>query len=88
MNQSLKMQPNNNQRPISPNRTIDTTVTGGDNDSQDGYFERIDRREMTPMNDTECTHERYVKDPSDETEEYVSMVCANSKCPVGYLLAK
>ena len=85
------MEPNSTPeapRGPSPNQSIDTTLTGSDNNNQDGYKEIIDRRQLTPINDTECTHPEFVKDPTDETEEFVSMVCTNSKCPVGYLLSK
>lgn len=72
----------------SPNQSIDTTLTGSDNNNQDGHKEIIDRRQLVPIHDTECTHPEFVKDLTDETEEFVSMVCSNSNCPVGYLLSK
>lgn len=45
-------------------------------------------RERQPINDTECLHDEYIEDPSDETETYIAMVCANPRCPYGYLKAK
>lgn len=72
----------------SPNRTIDTTLGGSDNNNQDGHYEVIDRRQLVPINDTECTHPEFVPDPTDETEEFIAMVCTNDNCPVGYLASK
>lgn len=85
------MEPNSTpeaNRGPSPNQTIDTTHGGSDNNNQDGHKEIIDRRQMVPIHDTECLHPEFVKDETDETEEFVSMVCSNSNCPVGYLLSK
>lgn len=70
------------------NQPIDNQKQPIDNDGQDGYVEIIDRRQLVPLNDTDCTHESYVVDPSDETDTFYSMVCSNSQCPVGYLQSK
>lgn len=67
---------------------LDKPLTPPDNAKQDGHVELIDRRQLVPLNDVECPHERYEEDPSDETETYIAMVCANPRCPYGYLQAK
>ena len=82
------MQESSQPQGPSPNRSIDTTLTGSDNNNQDGHVEVIDRRDMVPVNDVECSHERFVPDPSDETDDFIAMVCANERCPVGYLQTK
>lgn len=41
--------------------------------------------EVDPLNDPECKHE-FVKDPTDENENYYAEVCKN--CPVGRLIRK
>lgn len=67
---------------------VDNQFKPSDNNDQDGLTEIIDRRQLVPLNDVECTHETYVVDHSDETDSYVAMVCSNSQCPVGYLQSK
>ena len=83
------MQPNQNPQNQQKNSSnVDNIVIASDNNNQDGYFEIIDRQQLIPMNDTNCKHERYIEDPEGSTEEYISMVCSNPKCPVGYLVAR
>lgn len=74
--------------PPPQNQPIDRGPSTNDNNKQDGYVEIIDRRQLVPINDTACKHEKYIRDDSDETDEWVSWVCSNSKCPVGYLESK
>jgi len=67
---------------------VDNQFKPSDNNDQDGLVEIIDRRQLVPLNDVDCKHETYVVDHSDETDDYVAMVCSNSQCPVGYLQSK
>lgn len=67
---------------------VDNQFQPSDNNQQDGLVEIIDRRQLVPLNDVDCKHETYVVDHSDETDDYVAMVCSNAQCPVGYLQSK
>jgi len=67
---------------------VDNPLPASDNNEQDGLVEIVDRRQLIPINDVDCKHETYVVDHSDETDEYVAMMCSNNNCPVGYLQSK
>lgn len=71
-----------------PQEPLDTPSGNVNNNSQDGHVEIIDRRHLQLLSDAECLHDRYIRDESDETDAYYSMVCANPHCPVGYLVSK
>lgn len=79
------MQDSNN---FKSQANIDNTQPPIDNNNQDGLVEIIDRRQLVPIHDVECKHENYIVDHSDETDDYISMVCSNKNCNVGYLLSK
>lgn len=50
-----------------------------------GRVERIDKKDIKPVNDPKCKHE-FIEDPEDQTDFYIAMTC--TKCPVGYLRPK
>lgn len=74
--------------PFNSQAPVDNSPPPIDNNNQDGLVEIIDRRQLVPIHDVDCKHENYVVDPSDETDGYISMVCSNRNCNVGYLLSK
>lgn len=50
-----------------------------------GKVERIEKKDMKPINDPNCKHE-FEPDYTDETEYYIAMSCKH--CIVGYLKPK
>lgn len=50
-------------------------------------IERIDRRELKPLFDTNHEH-HFVPDPEDQTDEYGAEMCDVSGCGLGRLVAK
>lgn len=74
--------------PQAQGESLDNSFQPRDNNVQDGHTETIDRRNLVPLNDVECKHEHMIVDETDESEEWTQMVCANPKCPYGYLLSK
>lgn len=68
--------------------SLDNNFQPRDNNVQDGRTEIIDRRTLTPLNDVDCKHEKMIVDPTDDSDEWTQMVCANPKCPCGYLVSK
>jgi hypothetical protein len=47
-------------------------------------YEHIDMAKREPINDTECTHDEFIVDPTDTLGDAVYHGCANPKCGRGW----
>jgi len=56
-------------------------------DKRHEVIERINKRDMKPMYDTNHEH-RYERDPDDETNDYFAEMCVVKNCNLGRLVAK
>jgi hypothetical protein len=50
-------------------------------------LERIDRRDLTPLFDSNHVH-HFVPDPDDQTDIYQAEMCDVNNCGIGRLMAK
>lgn len=65
------------------NNLVDKSNEISYNKSNDAY-EYIDVTDVPPINDTECTHEKLIVDPTDTLGDAVYHGCANPKCGRGW----
>lgn len=56
-------------------------------DSRHEVVERIHKKDLKPMYDTNHDHV-YQRDPDDETNDYYAEVCVIRNCNLGRLIAK
>lgn len=70
------------------NKSVDFLQQVGYNNSNDSNVEVVKMDEQAPINDTECTHETLIPDPSDTIGDAVYHGCANWKCGRGWYLSK
>lgn len=67
-----------------PPKTVDDQMNSVDTD---GEYLKINKKDIQPLYKMQHEHQ-YVKDETDETEEYYAIKCIVHGCPHGRLVAK